>query len=178
LYGFQEGQVNALTAAVSVEVAPLRSGALEGNPLSDVVAFWRAYEVLNRDVSAMSIRLANGRKKANLVFKAAIKANVPNELIQSIAAVRNEIEALDTQVNGNAAKNQIGEKNRPIIGDRLFALNRGISTSTYGPTATHKKTMEIIKAELAQLKEKIGVQVSSLGQLAEQVQAAGGAWIE
>ena len=126
----------------------------------------------------MSIELSNSRKRAGLLFKAAIKANVSDELIESIVAARAYLEELDTQVNGNAAKNEIGEKNRPTIGERLFALNRGISTSTYGPTSTHKETMELVKTELMDLNEKLSTHKATLMALGDQVRTAGGAWIE
>ena len=178
LNSFTSGKVNQLAGPVEVEVTPLRSGTLEGSSMEDVVSFWRAYEELSRDVSAMSIQLSNSKKRVELVFKAAMKANVSGTTMQDIAELRSSIGRLDTQVNGNPAKNQIGEKNRPTIGERLFSLNRGISNSTYGPTDTHRRTMEIVKKELGSVSNQLAGYRNSLSELANQVKAAGGSWVE
>ena len=109
---------------------------------------------------------------------AATHANVDNDLLNQIAQLKADLNSLETEFRGNPAKNEIGEKNDPILSERLFALNRGISRSTYGPTATHKQTMEMIKKELGELNEKLSTLKTKASELAGQVSAAGGSWIE
>ena len=115
---------------------------------------------------------------ADKLFYAAAHANVGSELMNEVSALQKELGALDSQLNGTPAKNQIGEKNRPTIGDRLFSLNRGITTSTYGPTSTHRQTMELIKKQLNDMNDKLTSGKSKAKSLAQQVKDAGGSWVE
>ena len=60
----------------------------------------------------------------------------------------------------------------------MFALNRGITTSTYGPTKTHEMTVEIINDEWAEIDDKLSALRDEARKLGKKVVAAGGAWIE
>lgn len=175
---YENGSFTKIAGPVDVTVERLNQGTLEGSGMSDVVAFWRAYEDLSRDVSALSIQLSNASKMADKLFYAAAHANVGSELMNQVSALQKELGALDSQLNGNPAKNQIGERTKPTIGGRLFSLNRGITTSTYGPTSTHKQTMELIKKQLNDLNDKLATGRSKAKSLAQQVKDAGGSWVE
>ena len=72
----------------------------------------------------------------------ALKAStaVPGSLDKQISDLRNELLKMNSQLNGNPAKNQMGAKNHPTIGDRLFKVQLGIATSTYGPTDTNRSS--------------------------------------
>lgn len=175
---YERGVFSQLAEPVDVEVTPLRDGTLDGSPMSEVVAFWRTYEDLTRDVGATSIQLSNARKTADKLFAAARKANVGNDVLGEIMTAKSELDKLDTELNGHPAKNQIGERSKPTIGGRLFALYRGIALSTYGPTETHKETMQIIKAQSMDVDSKLQDQRSTLSAIADKIVAAGGSWIE
>jgi hypothetical protein len=58
-------------------------------------------------------------------------------------------------MNGNRSKQQVGEKTKTTIGSRLGAATMGTGLSTYGPTATHRKTLKIAQQEHDRLKPKI-----------------------
>lgn len=173
-----QGAFSQIAGPVDVNVVPLREGTLEGNPTDQVVAFWRAYEDLSRDVGKLGIQLSNTMKLSDKLIKAAGIANMENDVLEEIADVREALGKLDTELNGNAAKNEARERNRPTLGERLFALYRGITTSTYGPTQTHNETMQIIKKQWGDLSQRLNeLRVRAEG-LADQVEAAGGSWIE
>lgn len=175
---YERGAFSQLAGPVNVKVEQMMEGSLDGNPMSEVVAFWREYEDVSRDFGAVNIKLSNERRRVDKILAAAMKANVGNEVLNDIVRTKNVLDGLDTELNGNSAKNQIGERNKPTLGDRLFALNRGISMSTYGPTATHKQTMAIIKDQMTLLNEKITVLQDKVESLGATVKNAGGAWVE
>jgi photosystem II stability/assembly factor-like uncharacterized protein len=175
---YVKGTITPLGEPVSVEVVPMYEGTLEGADHADVAAFWRAYEQLSRDVNKLNTQLSNTAKTAEKLTWAASRSNVSNEVIAQVAQLRIEIQNLQTKLNGNAAKNEIGERVKPTIGGRLFALNKGITLSTYGPTETHKQTMEIIKNQLQELNASLQLAFAKVSTLAKQVVDAGGPWIE
>ncbi|MEO1253627.1 MAG: glycosyl hydrolase, partial [Bacteroidota bacterium] len=175
---YMKGTYTQIAGPVNVEVVPMMEGTLKGSPMSEVVAFWRAFEDLSKDVDVLSIELSNTRKTARKLFYAAAHANVSDELLSEVSSLQKNLDELDTQLNGNSAKNQIGERNGPTIGDRTFALWRGISTSTYGPTETHEETMRIIKTQWLELKDKLEEQKTITRSIAKRVVEAGGSWVE
>ncbi len=175
---FESGAFNQIAGPVNVSVEPMRKGTLPGSPLDQVVAFWREYEVMSRDFFAMNIQLSNTKKMISKLFSAAVYANVSAEILTKIKSLQEELNTIDSQANGNPAKNEIGEKNRPTIGGRLFAIARGVETSTYGPTATHRETMNIIKKQYGDLSGKLDAARTKAKILAKKVQDAGGSWVE
>lgn len=178
LHAFEKGKATQLAGPVKVEVERLGETALEGSSMKDVVAFWRKYEQLTRDVNTLSVQLSNARKAGEKLFIAASKSSVGNEVLERISKLHQELDALDNQLNGNPAKNEIGEKGRPTIGNRLFALNRGITSSTYGPTPTHEKTVQIITAEWQSINDKLSQLKTEAKKIGALIVNAGGPWIE
>ncbi|MEM7298306.1 MAG: glycosyl hydrolase, partial [Bacteroidota bacterium] len=175
---YENGSYDQIAGPVDVEVEKLMESTLEGSSMDEVVAFWREYEDLNRDVGVVAIELSNARKMADKLFYAAGHANVGSDVLTEVEALRQSLNGLDSELNGNPAKNQIGERTRPTIGGRAFALWRGVSTSTYGPTETHKETMRIIKKQLGEMKTKLRAGQAKAKSLAKQVVDAGGSWVE
>ncbi len=175
---YEQGKFTQLADPVDVKVELMIDGTLDGSPMNEVVTFWRTFEGLNRDIGVLNIELSNTGKRINKLFTAAKKANVGNEILSEIIEIRKALNDLDTEFNGNPAKNQIGERNKPTIGNRVFALWRGISSSTYGPTETHKETMQIIKKQWTHMKTRLESQQVKAKSVAEKVVEAGGSWVE
>ena len=175
---FEKGQFTQLAGPVSVEVVPLYEGSLPGKSLQEVTSFWRQYEDTSRDVNALWTQLNNAQKTAKKLMAAGVKANVGNDLLTQIAKLNSGLKSLQSEMGGNPAKNEIGEKNNMTISDRLFALDRGISRSTYGPTDTHKQTMDIVVKEWSALNDKLQAYKVTASNLARQIVEAGGSWIE
>ena len=68
----------------------------------------------------------------------------------------------------------MGEKTKPTPGERVFALYRGLSNSTYGPTATHRKTLQIVQEQLNALDNQLQQAKREMEQLAQAIVEAGG----
>jgi hypothetical protein len=178
LHSFIKGKITPLADAVSVDVVPMYEGTLDGAPNDEVASFWRAYESLSQEVSKFEIQLGNTEKTVDKLLWAGSRTNVSHEVITRIAALKDDVFGIKEQVSGNAAKNEIGERNRPTIGDRLFAVNRGITLSTYGPTPTHRQSMTIIVDQLKSLNKSLDTLNVRIADLAKIVKDAGGPWIE
>lgn len=175
---FLHGKVNELSGPVEVMVERMSETAISGKPMEEVAAFWRQYEDISRDVWALNIKLSNARKTAKKLLTAAVKADVDGDVIGRAANLQIKLDELDTRLNGNPAKNQIGERNNPTLGDRLFALNRGISISTYGPTETHLKTMEIVISQWSEMNEELMTLKEEAQDIGGIILEAGGSWVE
>lgn len=174
-----DGVSTELAKAIEFEVVPLREGALKGASHDVVSNFLRDYEATSGKLSELNIRLNSLLKRSEATQEALNNTrSTPGTLDSEYYKVRKEIIKINDLMNGNGAKLQIGEKTRPTIGERMFAVYRGISNSTYGPTDTHKNSMTIIKEELVTLESGISSAESNLNKLVNDIQKAGGPWIE
>lgn len=174
-----DGEVTKLEAPQSFEVVPLRRGALEGAPLVDVAAFWRRYENGVRKHTAMQMTLANLVKKIErMQVVLATSRAAAGDMDERYHALRAEILELDEALNGSRSKLQTGEKIDPTIGDRLFAVARGVDRSTYGPTPTHEQTMELAEAGIAELQPRIDTAREKVDDLVNALVDAGAPWLE
>lgn len=178
LYKEVQGKISPISEAVDVVVEPLREGTLEGADHATVAAFWREYEEVGHDFSQLNVALGKAIQTAEKLQVAAKRSTVSSSQLEAVNALRDEVLGLQSQLYGNMARNQIGEKNPPTIGSRLFAINRGVTRSTYGPTATHREQMQIVKEQLQNLNSQLDATTAKMNTLIDAVRAAGGPWIE
>ncbi|MEM6376665.1 MAG: glycosyl hydrolase [Bacteroidota bacterium] len=174
-----DGVLTELSSPQKFEVVPLRKGALEGASPADLAAFWNQYEGLARSVSAVSLALSNAGKKTMALKKALNNSKAPTgALDQRWHSLHKDLFALNQALYGNLSKQEIGEKTKPTIGSRLFAVSRTIDNSTYGPTATAQQNMKIIANELSGIQSKLKVAETQIEQLAKDLMEAGAPAVE
>ena len=63
------------------------------------------------------------------------------------------------------------------IRDR-FSVARGVDRSTYGPTATHQRMLDIANEQIESLSEKIQTATKDLSSVAKALMEQGGPWVE
>ena len=86
---------------------------------------------------------------------------------------------LDEDLNGNRSKQQVGEKRNPTINTRLFAAMSGTMYSTYGPTPTHRRSLEIANIRFGEFKTALeDIIGEKLPELEKALQDAGAPWVK
>lgn len=179
LYKSEDGVTTALDDPITFEVERLYKGALEGAPEKEVAAFWRSYEATAKDASALDLNIDRNIKTVDAMRKALQHSTAkPGPIDEKLHELRNELYNLHMEVYGNPAKLQVGEKTPPTIGERLFAVNRGISTSLYGPTETSKQTLQIANKQIQKAAEQLSKLNESLADIASEIKNAGAPYIE
>jgi len=174
-----DGQITDLSEFVPFKVERLREGALEGSSPQETAAFWQEIAKLERGTSAASLVLkkALGRVDGLKTSLSRVPA-APGALDQQLHDLRKTLFELDEQLNGNRSKGQVGEKNNPTINYRLRVARSGTFSSTYGPTPTHQRSLEIASTQFDEFKialEKI--LNKQLPKFEKDLQAAGAPWI-
>ena len=101
-----------------------------------------------------------------------------NALQDRWVKLHDSVHELDEQLNGVRSKEGLGERKNPTVGSRLFAVARGISNSTYGPTANHKRDLGIAQTKLNEVEQAFKSIDRQLSALANDIVAAGGPWVE
>lgn len=174
-----DGAITELAGPVTFEVTPLREGALKGASHAEVSSFYRSFEEVTGKISSLESRWDKAKKRAEAMQRSLLQANAaPGELDDRLHGLLASLHALDIDLHGNAAKLQAGEKTKPTPGQRVFALYRGLSNSTYGPTATHKTTMQIVKDQLGAIDKKLLSTENAMDQLITALMNAGAPWVE
>ena len=179
LYKQVDGEVTNLSGPVEFTVEPLRSGALEGNDPSEAAVFWRSYEDVSRSISAVQVTLGNALEKVQAMQKAVARTtSVPGDLDARLHDLRQDLMDLAEDLNGNPSKQQVGEKTKPTIGDRMFSVYRSLSNATYGPTQTNRKSMDIVREELKDIENGLQQHLNTMTALGKELMEAGAPWVE
>jgi hypothetical protein len=173
------GEVTQLAEPMEFEVVPMREGALEGASQEEVASFWREFESVSRQASALEARLDMSLKQSKAMFTALERAAIaPGDMDDRLYKLHSDLRDLEEKLRGNEAKRQVGEKTKPTVGERLFAVHRGISRSTYGPTDTHRRVLDIAKEDIAGLSQELQQYRGDLEQLSADLIAAGAPYVE
>jgi len=174
-----DGVITELSEPINFTVEQLRKGALEGTNLQDAAVFWRVYEDVIRTASAVQLTLSNALTKIKAMQKALARAKTsPGNLNTQLYQLRQDLLALDKQFNGDRSKLQVGEKTKPTIGERLFAINRSISHSTYGPTLTNRRSLKIVEEQLTDIQSELQSNIAKMSDLGKALIKAGAPWVE
>ena len=151
-----DGVVMPLSEPISFEVKQLQQGALEGSTPERTVAFWKEIQDLQGLISATSIELNHAMKKVNGMQLALSRTGKqPGELDTKLYQLTQDLLKIQEQLYGNQSKNEIGEKNNPTVRSRLSAATNGVENSTYGPTPTHERSLELAEKEYKELQKEL-----------------------
>ena len=93
-------------------------------------------------------------------------------------SLRSDSLELAGRFNGPRSKGPVGDNAPPTGGDRLFAVERGVGLSTYGPTPSHHAILEIATTEMADLRAELERHEVSLSELVRELLTAGAPWLE
>ncbi len=175
-----DGKQTALGESRSFKVVPLAKGALEGASYEEMIAFRKSFEGYQQDLKATKTVLAETKKKIEAMQRALQKATSSSEsLTERMYSTRSSILAIDSKLNGNKAKADIGEVNAPSASDFEFMGKIALASSTYGPTALHQQALSDAKSRLRGVKSELSSIVNNdIPALETALKSAGAPWIE
>ncbi len=175
-----DGTRQQLGETKSFKVIPLAKGALEGASYEEIIAFRKSLEDFQQDLKATKTVLRESKKKIDAMQRALMRATEPSaELAARLYETRSKIMAVDSELNGNKAKEDIGEKNAPSASSAESVGKRALATSTYGPTEMHKSALNMGKSRLKGVKSALSEIVNDdIPALEAELKAAGAPWIE
>jgi photosystem II stability/assembly factor-like uncharacterized protein len=179
MYLNDNGNVTKLSDAESFVVKPLYESSIKTITPQEASVFWRTFEGTQRDVSKLNMRLDKSVSRAKAMQTALTRSRiVPGAMNGRLTSVLNNLQSLQTELNGNYARNEIGEKGNPALGDRMFAIYRGIERSTYGPTTLHKQQLQIVQQQILNGLAMLKVSQQALDLIYTELQNAGAPYVE
>jgi photosystem II stability/assembly factor-like uncharacterized protein len=173
-----DGMVTEVAGPESFEVVRVFEGVLEGTPPADTAAFMREVAVLQRGVSAASQATAIGFKTIENLEKALARSTIdPGTLDSELEALKQKLYDLDGDLSGNRSRRAMGEPRVPTVSDRLRVASRTDGQSDYGPTATHRRALEIASQEFSRIEPRLRQLLEAdLPALEEKMEEAGVPW--
>ncbi|MEL7247783.1 MAG: glycosyl hydrolase [Bacteroidota bacterium] len=179
LYQQLDGKITQLGQAQSVNVKQLRKGALEGATPAEVAEFWRSFEKTFGAFTAMTTRMQDASAYSDRLAKGLLAApGLDLSQHEQFAKMQAEIAEMEADFGGSPAKLEPGEKDNPVIFDRIFAVMRGVERSTYGPTTMHRESLQMADEAIASMNSRIDSWRRKANTLAQAIQAAGGPWVK
>ncbi|EAQ98236.2 VPS10 domain-containing protein [Congregibacter litoralis] len=179
LYKRVDGQVSQLDDPIEFQVERLYQGALPGASDEDVAAFWRAWEDATREASRLDLELARAIDRVDAMGTAlSLSRADAGGLDARVHELRETLHALNAEIKGNPAKLEVGEKTRTTISQRLFAVERTVYRSLYGPTETSQQQLALANKAMASLREKLESAEATVEELSEALVEAGAPHVE
>lgn len=179
LYQQTDGEPTQLSTPQTFQVKRLSKGALPAKPTEEIVAFRTMYQRFRQDLMATNTVLEESLSKLDAMKRALAQAQRPgSDLALEISRAKKALQDLKGQIKGNAAKNEVGERNPPSPEDGSFVGQVALS-NTYGPTGNHKAAMERARNQLKEIKKELAPMVrNTIPTLEAQLKAAGAPWME
>lgn len=179
LYKEVDGEVTMLAGPEEFEVVPLYEGALEGASPAELTAFRKQIEQMEMEVAAASNIMEESMAKVQAMQTALERTSVePGSMNAQLHALKQRLLDLHEEMNGNPAKEEIGESNPPTVESRLSVASEGME-STYGPTLTHEKSLEIAREQMKGIKSSLEViHAQEIPKMESELKAVGAPWIE
>lgn len=175
----KDGTVSNLSEKRSFKVVPLFEGSVQ-NPHANLRnEYWRAYENINREFSALyqDYRQAQKAIKALDVAYEQLPA-ADQELKKEIVAARKELYKIEEQLEGNPAKNKVGEKTDPTLNERISFMRSALSQNTYGPTGSVIKIKQLVDKQLPAVQNDLNKLMTKMEGLADKIYEQGGPAVE
>ncbi|MEM1380234.1 MAG: glycosyl hydrolase [Pseudomonadota bacterium] len=151
----QDGETTVLAEASDFVVKPLRKGALDGAEPQAVAAFWDRLGKLQRRISATSAAAGEVEDKLALLHAALMRSHAPLEMHDQWEMMKAKVDNVMMELQGNPAREAIGERTKPTVGDRMWFAMSGVSNSTYGPAPTHVQSVEWAENGLGDLVDDV-----------------------
>ena len=179
LFQRTDDNMESLSGAQTFTVVPLGKGALPSKPTSEIDAFRGRFQKFQQDLMATTTTLDKNLTKIDAMKRALDEAVSPTrELSARIHTIKTQLLALNSQMKGNAAKNEIGERNLPSPQDGNIMGFVALG-NTYGPTGNQLAAFNRANQQLQGIKNELKVLVNStIPGLEASLKAAGAPWIE
>lgn len=173
------GVVSSIAEPVSFDVEPLHKGALPGAEPSEVVAFWQRLAALQRSTSAAGQVLAQSVERLNHLQTAMNRTLAdPGEFDAEWHRLRQALFEIQYQIQGDPAKGALHEPDTATVAQRMGVASIGTSLSTYGPTPTHRRSLEIAETDWTALRQRLNQLIEEdIPAFETKLQNAGAPWV-
>ena len=173
------GEVTELVGPQKFNVKQLYQGALPGAGTQKAVAFWKEINQLKKQTSALFNAHKMAMDKVKMLERALAESqSTTGQFEKRIFALRDELLEMNHRINGDQSRAEVYLSNAKTISNLINVAEMGTAFSSYGPTPTHRKSLDQAvkqyndeKVVLKQILEQ------TIPQLERELREAGSPWI-
>ena len=175
----KDGESRSLDGPVSFDVVRLyENTALAGASMEDVDAFWKALSAMYAQYSAASYLLDDTVEDID-TMRAMLAATpvAPGDIDAKLHALRQELYDLDQALSGDKSRAQVMDTDIHRVGNWLSHARNGVDDSSYGPTPSHRKSLQYATEAFAPVRERLkAITEVELPALRQRLLDAGAPW--
>lgn len=147
-----DGKLQDLNQSQTFEVKSIREPTLPGTAQDVRVAFNRQADELRRAVSGSVSAIDELLIALTAIKEATMNSTANVSLYEQANSISQRAQQMRIRLAGNLAREYMGDTTGPVpISQRVGAANSGSRSTAYGPTATHKRSLEIADEEFAEV---------------------------
>jgi photosystem II stability/assembly factor-like uncharacterized protein len=171
------GQLTKLGESQSFAVQPIGEHGLPGASAEEVVAFAARLDNLNRQLSGAESAVTELLVETRAIKETLLRSSAPDTLRDQARSLELELLGMQQKISGNEARDLYGDTGPVSIKRRLEVAVMGTFRSTYGPTVTHRRSVEIAELEFTDIKSSIlRISEVEMPALREELNNAGVPW--
>ena len=172
-----DGKLQDLNQSQTFKVNSIREPTLPGSEQDVRVAFSRRADELRRAVSGSVSAIDELLIALKAIKEITMNSTANASLYEEANSLSQRAQQLRIRLAGSLARDMMGDSGQVAISQRIAAANRGSRSSAYGPTATHKRSLEIADEEFAEVGQTLHQLIDSeFGALRDRLDAAGVPW--
>ena len=149
------GQLTDLGKQETFEVVQMKERGLKGGSPEEVLAFSRQLDDLARQVKGAEAALASMLIETGAIKQTLLRSDAPEALRSKARSI--ELELMDIQdiIKDNTQRDFANDFGQVSISRRLEVAVMGTFRSTYGPTPTHARALEIATEKFSDVKSRL-----------------------
>jgi len=172
-----DGKLQDLNQSQSFDVKSIREPTLPGTSQDVRVAFNRQSDELRRAVKGSVSAIDELLIALNAIKEATMNSTASASLYEDANLMAQRAQKLRIRLAGNVAQDIVGYAGPVSISQRISAANSGSRSTVYGPTAVHKRSLEIAEEEFAEVGQQLDRLIDSeFRDLRQKLDAAGVPW--
>jgi hypothetical protein len=176
---WQDGVATELGSSQAFEVVRMRQGTLPGVSPEERVAFLAGpVAELDRDVGAAAAAIDEAQVRLASIKQALMRSTVADTSLDAEArALERRFADLELRLVGDSRRSEKGDPGPVSIKRRVQVVLTGNQVSTYGPTPTHRRSLEIATEQFAEVRAELDRLLEvDLPALENELDAAGVPW--
>ena len=167
-----------LGVSQTFEVVLMQEGTLDAAPPDQVVAFLKELSELQREVQGANSAVRGALERVGAIRETLMRSTASDpSLGEEVRSLEQRLNDFSLKLNGERSRGMMGDPGPVSIDARINVASMGNRLSTYGPTPTHRRSVEIAEREFDALRPEIDRLIDvDLPALEKQLDEAGVPW--
>ncbi len=136
----------------SIHVKLMRQNSLATASTDEVVAFGQRLDTLMREGSGADAAMKTLLTELKAVKQTLLRSGAEGGLRAQVRALELQVSDLQLKLSGDERRDLAGDSGPVSVSRRINVAQMGTSFSSYGPTPTHERSLEIAEQEFAGIK--------------------------